>query len=121
MMSEIARAIKSLDALKRDLQRMEEDEAYSIFDDWEIGEVAYTVSRAIDLLEKESQKGESEMKVTFTTPSIGVVVEDSDGNIALNAQYENVDVFVDFTKLVTAGMSLSRLIAQQLEQAAAKS
>ena len=56
MMSKIARAIKSLDALKRDLQRMEEDEAYSIFDAWEIGEVAYTVSRAIDLLEKESQK-----------------------------------------------------------------
>ena len=116
MMSEIARAIKSLDALKRDLQRMEEDEAYSIFDAWEIGEVAYTVSRAIDLLEKES-----EMKVTFTAPSIGVVVEDSDGNIALNAQYENVYVFVDFTKLATAGMSLSQLIAQQLEQAAAKS
>ena len=55
------------------------------------------------------------MKVTFTAPSIGVVVEDSDGNIALNAQFENVDVFVDFTKLATAGMSLSQLIAQQLE------
>lgn len=61
------------------------------------------------------------MKVRFISPSISVRIEDSGGSVALDAQYMNVDVFIDFTKLTIAGMSLGQLVAQQLEQAATKS
>lgn len=47
--------IRGLTHLHADLCAMEEDEDYSIFDDWEIGELSSLIQRVLDHMKEEKK------------------------------------------------------------------
>ena len=47
--------LRALNDLSLGLSRMEDDEDYNIFDDWEIGEIRYVVREAVKFVGKEDK------------------------------------------------------------------